>query len=433
MLNLLRVSYYLASALRRPYWERRKLRKFQEKRLQSVVNYAYHFVPFYHEKFRKAQIRPGDIRSLEDLSKLPLIKKRDLKLEDPRRLISSEFDMHNLKPDRTSGSTGQPFITYLTRTEDAWRKAIYMRANISCGQKPRDRWVFIAAPSHFSDTTSIQRRLGIFAQNCVSVFNSVDRQIALVDQARPQILDGYSGSLLLLAKEVERRGLKSIQPKIVFGSADFVDDASRRFMEEVFEAPYYDQFGCAEIDRSAWQCPEKIGYHMDIDSVITQFVDDEGVEVSEGESGEVAYTSLFNYAMPFIRYAIGDIGVLTDEECPCGRNFPLMKVVEGRKDSILRLPDGRLLSPRAVTNAISKFIDEIIQYRVIQKRADLLEIYIRKKDHVNERYLQMELVKHLNRVLDLDKYNVIIDVLFVDEVPPSRTGKLVAVVSELKA
>jgi len=432
MPNLPRILYYLAKAMRKAYWSRDKLQKYQEKRLRSVISYAYHFVPFYHEKFRREGIRPADVKTLDDLVKLSIVRKSELKCEDPRRLVSAEFDISKLKADRTSGSTGQPFTTYLSRVEDDWRKAIYMRANISCGQKPRDRWVVITAPHHFSDTTNIQRMLGIFAQTCVSVFNSVDEQIRLVNEAKPNVLDGYSGSLLLLAKEIDRRGLKTIRPRIVFGTADLIDIDSRQFLEEVFEAPFYDQFGCAEVDRTAWQCPEKVGYHMDVDSVITQFVDDEGNEVSAGERGEVVYTSLFNYAMPFIRYAVGDVGVPSDENCPCGRTFPLMKVVEGRKDSFLLLPDGQWLAPMAFRIAISKFFDKIMRYRVVQKKVNFFEIYVKKKDdRVDEKVLETELVAHVKRMLGINKWGATIAVKFVEEVPLSKTGKLMAVVSEL--
>jgi len=433
MPNFARILYYLAKAMKRPYWDRDRLRTYQEKRLRSVVEYAYNFVPFYHEKFRKAGVIPSDIKTLEDLAKLPIVRKDEMRHENPRKLVSMEFDINKLKIERTSGSAGQPFVTYMCGVEDDWRKSIYMRANMSCGQKLRDRWVVITSPHHFKDTTSIQRRLGIYAQTCVSIFSSVDEQIGLINEARPDVLDGYSGSLLLVAKEVDRRGLKTIRPRIIFGSADLMDVASRQFMEKVFEAPYYDQFGCAEVDRTAWQCPEKIGYHMDVDSVITQFVDDEGNEVSVGERGEIVYTSLFNYAMPFIRYAVGDVGVPSDEKCPCGRTFPLMKVVEGRKDSLLLLPDGRLLSPMVFRIAVSRFFEKIMQYRVVQKKCDLFEIYIKKKDDsVDEKVMETELVAYIKKMIDTDACEVKFEVKFVEDIPLSKTGKLMAVVSELE-
>jgi phenylacetate-CoA ligase len=433
MPNLFRVSYFLAKAMRRPYWDKGGLQLYQNKKLRSVIDNAYRNVPFYHSKFRDAGIKPADIKTVDDLSKLPVFMKAEFRREDPRRLVSLQHDISHLKTETTSGSTGQPFTTYLSRSEIDWRKAIYMRANISCGQRLRDRWVVITSPHHFSDTTGIQRRLGIYAQTCVSVFEGVDEQMRLIAELNPAVLDGYSGSLLLIARKIEEKRLKTIRPRIVFGTADLLNSEEQQFMERVFDAPYYDQFGCAEIDRSAWQCPEKVGYHMDIDSVVTQFVDEEGNDVAPGERGEVVYTSLFNYAMPFIRYGVGDLGVPSDEQCPCGRNLPLMSAVEGRRDSVLILPDGRLLSPMSFRIAVSKFFDDITHYRLVQKKVDLLELYVEKKNDVNdEEAFEANLVAHVSNVLDLEKARVKIIVHFVDSVPLSQTGKLAAIVSELK-
>jgi len=436
MPNLLRILYYLARAMKRAYWNSGKLQRYQEKRLRSVVEYAYNFIPFYHEKIRKAGISPRDIKTLEDLSKLPIIRKDEFKRENPRRLVSVEFDIEKLKVVRTSGSTGKPFQVYINSVENDWRKAIYMRANISCGQKPRDNWVAITAPHHFSDTTNTQRRLGIFAQTCISVFADINEQIRLVNEAKPDILDGYSGSLLLLAKEFQKRGeVETIEPRIIFGTAEVIDNVSCRFIERMFNAPFYDQFGCSEVDRTAWQCPEKTGYHMDVDSVITQFVDHEGNDVSSGERGEIVYTSLFNYSMPLIRYAVGDVGVPSDEKCPCGRSFPLMEVAEGRKDSLLLLPNGQLLSPRTFTVALGMFelYGQIEQFRVIQKEVDLFKICVKKKDSgVNEDVLRSELLMHIKRMLNSKLNEVEFNVEFVEDLPLNKTGKHRAVVSELK-
>lgn len=410
------------------------MRKYQEKKLRTVIRNAYTNVPFYHELYKKAGIHPSDINGLADLSKLPIVRKDVLKSEDPRRLVSSEFDLNNLKVVRTSGSSGKPFQIYINRREDDWRKAIYMRANISCGQKMRDRWVVVTAPHHFTDTSPIQRKLGFFAQTCVSVFKDMDEQITEIDEAKPNVLDGYSGSLVLLAKEVQRKGVATIKPRLTFGTAELIDDASMRLIEEVFEAPYYDQFGCAEVDRSAWQCPEKVGYHMDCDSVITQFVDADGHDVSAGERGEVVYTSLFNQCMPFIRYNIGDVGVPSDEKCPCPRNLPLMKVIEGRKDSLLILPNGQVLSPRIFTNAMSMFsmYGQIEQFQLVQKNANLLKVYVKQKKDSNLDYFEERLAEHLARMLRLESSNVSIEVEVLEDMPKDQTGKHRAVYSELK-
>jgi phenylacetate-CoA ligase len=160
-----------------------------------------------------------------------------------------------------------------------------------------------------------------------------------------------------------------------------------------------------------------------------EFLDENGIPVSPGEKGEIAYTSLFNYAMPLIRYAIGDVGAISLEECPCGRKLPLMKVVEGRRDSFLVMPEGRLLSPRVVTNAMSKFFYEIAQYRFIQKKIDFFEVLIQARDNLDENFLD-KLADYLKHSLGLNN-DVTIIVKSVDKIPLSKVGKLATVISEI--
>lgn len=398
--------------------------------------YAYDWVPFFHRVFREAGVDPYSIRGIEDLAKLPIIKKDEFKRQSPGELVSKEFDINRLKKVRTSGSTGKPFVVYINGVEDSWRKAIYMRANISCGQKVRDRWVVMTSPNHFHDTTGVQRKLGIFSQTCISLFDPTDKKIEEIAAVKPDILDGYSGSLYLLAKEASRRGLSVIKPRLMFGSAEFIDLSSRRYMEKVFGAPFCDQYGAAEVDRSAWQCLEREGYHMDVDSVITEFVDEKGEAVADGERGEVVFTNLFSFAMPFLRYAIGDVGSPTDDSCPCGRTLPLMKVIEGRKDSFLTLPSGRIISPMIFNFAMStfKYYADVDQYRIRQKKTDLFEVSLKMVDGwVAQTDVASEFETHMSRFLNFGEGEVRFDVSLVDEIARSPTGKLLSVSSDLKA
>lgn len=434
MANLFKILYLLALAQRRLNLKADRLRKYQEKRLRSIVRHAYNHVPFYHEKFRKCGIKPEDIKSLEDLAKIPVVRKEEFRQQPYNRLVSKNISLDKLRKLKTSGSTGRPLEVYISSYEDDWRKAIYMRANIYCGQKPRDKWVVIAGPLHRGDTTKIQQMLGVYSREVISIFERPAVQMQLIKKLRPDILDGYSSALYLLAKEFEKVGRDGVNPRIVFGNADVIDDFRRSLIEKTFDAPFYDQYGCVEFNRTAWQCTEKIGYHMDVDSVLTQFVDEDGEEVSSGERGSIVQTSLFNYAMPFIRYEVGDVGIPSEEKCPCGVVFPLMKEIEGRKDSFVVLPDGQVLSPRNFTVAMGMFsrYPLIEQFRIVQRKADLIEVYLKMgKFGVDSDVVRNELVSHFVEVLGLKNAGVSFDVRFVDEIPLSKSGKLMAVVSEL--
>jgi phenylacetate-CoA ligase len=434
--NFLRIAYFLAAGLRRLSWSRQKLKSYQDKRVRAVVRHAYDCVPFYHEKLRAAGVLPGDVRSVADLGKLPVVRKDELRSLDVSRLVSRDYNVKRLKVLRTSGSTGKPFKFYVSGAEDDWRKALYLRANVSCGQRPRDVWAFVTSPRHFGDTTGLQRHLRFFAQSLVPVFAKPEDQVQIIRETKPDVLDGYSGALFLIGHEVERQGISDIRPRLMFGSADSIDVPSRRYLERVFNAPYLDQYGCSEVDRTAWQCPERESYHMDVDSVVTQFVDESGADVAAGESGEIVLTSLFNYSVPFVRYALGDVGRASSEACSCGRILPLMDGIEGRRDSFVVLPDGRVISPRVLTVAMSmfEFYDRVKQFRIVQKRDDLFEISLEIADSLKSRLdIAGALERHLAKTLGVETLGVVFNVKVVDEIPLSKSGKLMAVVSEVEA
>lgn len=421
--------------MKRAFWPQRKLMEYQNKNLRRIVKHAYDSVPFYHKKFTEMGIKPGDIRTVQDLYKVPIVSKDEM-AKNLEEFISEDFDIRCLKELHTSGSTGKPLHFYVNQAEDEFRKAKHLRANIGCGQKIWDRWVTITSPLHFGETTRLQRMLGVYASTPVSVFEDVSTQISSIEKLKPDVLDGYSNSLLLLAKEVEKRGIETIRPRFVIGGAELIDCSSRGVIEKAFGVPFYDQYACVEMERVAWQCTEKKDYHIDADSVITQFVDENGEEVAAGERGETVCTSLFNYAMPFIRYAVGDICVASEEsECPCGRTLPLMKVVEGRTDSLLVLPDGRVFAPFAFIAAMLTFklYDQFDQFRVVQKKRNLFKFLIKMKDEgIGRESVEEELLIHLRRVFNLEENDLMFETEFLDNIPVGKNGKFMIVVSEVE-
>ncbi len=439
-LRFARISYNLWRARARLRWEKQRMQVYQNKRLREIVHYAFSNVPFYRELFKAAKVDPSDIKSPSDLNRLPVIRKNDMRQSAESELISQEFAVASLKMLKTGGSTGEPFSFYVSKQEDSWRKAIYMRANVACGQKLTDRWVAILDAERAVDVSGFQHKIGIFAQNVVPVTWSRKSQLEAVEKLEPDVLDGFSGALWLLAKEAEAQKIACIRPRIIFGTGELISQSSRQYLEESFGAPYYDQFGCTEIDRSAWQCTERSGYHMDVDSVIMQFVDEDGFEVAPGERGEIVYTSLFNRAMPLIRYGVQDMGVPIDDVCPCGIKLPMMKVVEGRSNSFLVFPGGRVVSPMSFIETMKAFsyVKEIDQYRVLQKSENLVEISIKKTNEtVDEQKLRKTLltniVSGLPKVENVDLSGVEFDIKFVDELPLVGRGKLSVVSSNVEA
>ncbi len=424
---------YVIRLLTHLKWTEKTLQEYQNECIQRVVKNAYENVPFYHKVFQAADISPSDIKTVADLNKIPMIRKTDLKKVAVTDLISKKKEISRLKKITTGGSTGKPFSMYLDVYEEAWRRAVNLRAKIVCGQKQRDRWITISDEYLGNHSSKLQRLLKFYVRSVIPVTLDRGLRFRMVQEINPQILDGFPSAIYLLAKDYEQYGGSPITPKLVFGSGELVDHHTVEYIEKAFATTYLDQYGCTEVYRAAWQCNQKQGYHMDVDSVIMQFVDEAGNEVGPGEEGEIVYTSLFNYAFPIIRYNIEDVGIPSRERCSCGNILPLMDIIKGRANSFLVFPNHQIISPFNFIEQLGAYRleKEIEEYKVIQEKIDYIRIIIKKtSETIEEEKLKRVLFYNLAE-LRSNYSDVIFNVEFVDKIDRTCRGKLNVISSNL--
>jgi len=237
---------------------------------------------------------------------------------------------------------------------------------------------------------------------------------------------GYPSQLKLLSLCIEKNSINQINPKNIFTTAEILDSNTRQLINSAFGVEVVDLFGCIEVNRTAWECSEHCGYHLDVDSVITEFIH-EKENVSAGEKGNIVYTSLYNYAMPLIRYEVGDVGIPSDELCSCGRCLPLMKSIEGRHDDFIVLQNGKLVSPR-VLSLIIKHTDGIIEYQLIQESLCSVVMFVKISTNIQEKYIH-ELKQKIENSLDNE---VVVEIKVVDEIKRGLTGKVRSIISCVK-
>lgn len=434
MLRWPRILYYVSTTQRTVYFSREQLIKMQNNKLRYLIKHAYNKVPFYKHIFKENNISPSDINNINDLNKIPIIRKGRFKSDPINNLISYDHNYQQLIRLTTGGSTGEPLSTYITRKEKDWRAAIHLRSNINCGQKPQYQWATLANVETFQQNRQMLR---LFPHSSLPVLWNLDKQLNALLSIKPRVLDGLSSALWLLAREIKSKDITEINPKIIFGTGELISTSSRREIENTYNSMYFDQLSCSEVGRTSWECTEKTGYHMNVDSTIIQFIDDEGEEVAPGERGELAYTSLHNLAMPIIRYGIQDIGIPIDDECPCGITLPLMKMIEGRHNSFIVFPSGYVVSPWRFIETLKlfKFTDDIEKYRIIQQKKDHIEIHIVKtNDKVNEDSINEWIEKNIKKEFTEDEIQLSdlqIEIKFVDAIPPTKRGKLNVISSKL--
>ena len=372
---LLRTLYYFYSLKRNLSLSLSDLQEIQRKSLRRIVRYAYENVPLYHRKFGQTGVKPGDIRSVRDLSRIPVTTKAEIQSSPLQDVLASGVETNGCVHIHTSGSTGRPLDVYLDRSAGDYRFALMSRPFWENGIRPWHRMAIITIPSARRGYSTPKYR-GLARRLHISMFDDIDQQLSILTEYRPDFLDSYPSSLLPLAHACLERGI-SIRPKLILTGAELLLPSDAETIRSVFGCDSVDGYGCLEIGPLAWECREHAGYHMNVDGVVMEFLDKDGKHVAAGERGEIACTSLVNYSMPFIRYLIDDQGTPSYEECPCGRPLPLMKMVEGRKDDFLTAMDGRIVSPLVFCYMLHLGYHEgVSQFRVIQEARDRLTIQL---------------------------------------------------------
>ena len=399
--------------------------KIQEKKLRAIVKHAYENVEFYHKKFDSLGLKPGDVKSVEDLKKLPIISKQEMRDNYPEGIVAKGVDVKKCKTYRTSGSTGIPLTVLLDERAEDYRAALFGRPFFECGLSFSDRMVEIVDERHVKRDKKWYQHLGCLRRFYVSAAQRADEQLHLIAAYKPDAIFGYSSWLYLLAKSMSKAGSEQLSPRLVFSTAEILTQEQRRCVESGFKVDVLDFYGCVEVERVAWECRERVGYHMDVDSVVTEFVKD-NEEVSQGERGNLILTCLYNYAMPLIRYNIEDIAVPSNEKCTCGRGLPLMKNIEGRADDMVTAPSGKIFVPENFAQMM-RIVPGIGQYKVIQQKKDEIIVQIVKGTGFSQNTVKM-VRQEIKRILGSDVH---VKPFIVSEIERDSSGKLRAVVSKV--
>lgn len=423
-------NYRYLVELRRNQWLKTpELERIQEKKLRAIISHAYHNVPFYHKLFDSVGVKPEDIKTVDDLSRIPIITKSQVQRAE-NEIIAKGFNPNEGRSQKgyTSGSTGKPLtIVYDNRYLGLLRMA-HERTLLENGYRLfRDSIASITARCDSQDESkSLLQYIGLRKRYCISLYVDILNQIRLLKRIKPDILMGYPSSIKLMAMAVQEKDIKKIHPRLIFSFAELLDTDTRNFINSIFGVDMIDHYGSMEGGWMAWECKEHSGYHQNIDTLVIDFIKD-NERVAAGERGEIVLTNLNLYAMPFIRYKLGDVGVHSEEKCPCGRGLPLMKVIEGRSDDFVKLPGGRIISPRVFTNLMHSF-SGITSFKIIREKEDYFTVELVKgKDFSEEIIRQIE--AGFKQVLGED---IQIETKIVDEITREESGKLQSVVSRVK-
>jgi phenylacetate-CoA ligase len=339
--------------------------------LQTQLRHAFATVPYYSVAWEAAGVHPDDVKSLDDLETFPILTKADIRRHE-RNLISSEFDVAKLRVKRTSGSTGVPLNIYIDEPAVQWKTACTLRSDEWSGWRLGQRVAKVWGNPEYRHFGLKGRLRNFFFDRAVylDTLNLSDARIAefaaTIRHHRPGLIFGHAHSLYLLAVALKKSGISGVRPNGIISTAMLLHDWQRLVIEQVFNCPVTNRYGCEEVSLIASECEEHHGLHVNADSVLTEV---------DAVTGQLLVTDLTNRAMPLIRYRIGDVVVPSNRVCGCGRGLPLIERVEGREADYVLTPSGRLISGISLTENFALLIPGTAQIQIVQE--SLAELRIR--------------------------------------------------------
>ncbi len=425
----------LRNALKRTQWDEDYLRAYQQARLRAIVRHAAQHVPHYQRQFRELGLSPEDIECAEDLKRLPLLS-RDTVREDGSLFLADDYQSYRPVVAHTSGSSGVPLEFYLDRESNALEFVHYWRHWGWAGYSLGDRFAelasvhFLSRPQLDGKIFDLQRWYGRLMLNSMKLTSAtVGEYISLLEKFKPRYLKGLPSALYHLAILITAAKKRIAPMRAVFSSGENLTPEMRIAIENTFQCRLLDCYGHMERTVCIAQCYEG-SYHILSDYGLLELGErtpsaDPGVDLAPAIG-----TSLYNRAMPLLRYEIGDLIEVYEHppRCRCGRTFPVIRGVRGRMATAIVTPEGRVESALFALPAI---VPGIAFLQFVQHRRDYVEVRVVRTATFDSRCESM-LMRCLSEALGVS-IQVRLVYLALEETEKDASGKRPVVISAVFA
>jgi phenylacetate-CoA ligase len=415
-------------------FDRDEIEKLQDQRLRELLDHAASHTEYYHTVLTNSGVitEDGDI-DVENFRDIPILDKETIR-SNQTDLISSDIESRDWYPNTSGGSTGEPVELVQDADVRDWKHAGKMFFNSWTGYtvgEPRIR-LWGSERDVLKGTQSLQHRVKNFLMNekWINTFNmsreDMFNTVHEINRVEPVQILAYVESVTELTEFIQRESLDVFSPEAIMTSAGRLDRPMRETIEEVFEAPVYDRYGSREVGDMACECPSHNGLHICAPNYIIEILNEDEKPADPGEPGEVVVTSLTNYAMPLIRYKIGDMAVKSRSECDCGCSWPLLTEITGRISDTFITTDGNRIHGEYFTH-LFYHRDWVKRFKVIQEDYD----YILIKIVASAEPEPDELDDVREKVWEVMGGNCNVDFEFLESLSASDSGKFRYTVSKV--
>lgn len=395
----------------------------QEKRLHKLMKRAYK-IPFYRERFDRAGVRPEDIRTGDDLAKLPVLTKDEL-----REWMAGEVNKPEYKDwivDTTSGSTGKPLSIMMSPREKAYMKSNWLRVMRVCGYNPFTGKTMTRVNAHDENAggrDTILQRFGILRRAYLDQYAPEEELIEQINAYKPDFLYLNKSELMRLVLYSKRTGTPIYHPKFYDPISERISENDRKLFIEILGPGLVDAYGSAETGSCLLRRKGKKNYIIHYDSFVVNVLDDEG---NLADEGRLIITPLYKKDMPLINYQIGDSAVSKTKN-----GLRYVTDIKGRMNDYFYYENGEVTSFFEVTPVIAHCSD-ILQIRFIEETYDLIHVQIVRDEKAKMSREQIEeyVSVNLNKIF---KKPFAFEFEWLDAIPPDPNGKLRMIVSKVKS
>jgi phenylacetate-CoA ligase len=416
---------------RRAWLSAAELREFQNERLRLLIRYSYEHVPYYRKVMDERGLKPGDIETVDDLLRLPILTRADVH-NNRKALTARGFKPSQLIVGHTSGTTGSPLTFYYDKRVCLIKNVVDWRQKRWGGINPGDRVAFFLGRVVVPITRNkvpFWRHNWLVNHLFFSSFHmspgNMDAYVEQLYRFRPLAVEGYPSTMYIIASYLLSQN-KTYPAKAVFTSSETLHPQQREVIEAAFETKLFDFYGVAERVAFGAECNKHGGKHLNTDFGIYEILDKNEQPVTDGELGRLVATGLHNLAMPLIRYKTDDVTSLKPVPCSCGRGFPLMSDVTTKAEDIITTRDGRYVSSSILTHPF-KPLHGVAESQIVQEDREHIVVKIIKGPTYQDKdttYLIRELKSRVGEDMD-------VQVEFVDSIPRTKAGKFRWVVSRV--
>jgi phenylacetate-CoA ligase len=427
VLRLSRISRWAAgleALIRAHAWTREQILAFQTRRLQALVRHASRQVPYYRRLFEQAGLRPDDIRSLDDLSRIPITSRADLQRLPPGDALAEGAEPDKLILRSTSGASGEPLRIRRTYFEEYLLRAFRLREQLAVGMRLTDRRAGVGLAHRPEGLERVPggrpfySRLGLLRREQVDNLLPAEEILARLRTVEPDVLGGYGGSLAWITGSMTEEDRARIRPRLVLTGAETLTPEMRQQISQGFGAPVFDFYGSHEYNLLASECPRGGRYHVAEWNVILEVLRD-GRPAGPGEEGEVVASALHSHTMPFIRYRLNDLVTVGETPCSCGAPVSTLSRILGRTIEQFLLPDGKLIHPYALVVPLLAEAPWLRRYQIVQDRADRVLVKIIPLTNPSAEAVAA-VARRLAAALE---GQLAVEVELVEDIPPEPNGK----------